>query len=124
MIRTTRWSPDTCGCVLEYAWDDTLPADERVHTFTVLVAKCPDHIALLADQETYDQVLSENTRKNHVLELARGIVINIEREDYVWSFNAARRLRAEFPGMLTGAQKAQLRQACNNKFGAGKVEVI
>lgn len=30
-IQTTRWSPDTCNCVILYQWDDALPDDQRVH---------------------------------------------------------------------------------------------
>ena len=32
-VKTTRWSPDTCGCVLEYSWDDALPQEARVHVY-------------------------------------------------------------------------------------------
>lgn len=32
MIRVNSWSPDTCGCIVLYSWDDAVPAEERVHS--------------------------------------------------------------------------------------------
>lgn len=46
--RVTRWKPDTCGCVIEYAWDDSL-ADEDISLTCVAFEACEEHVAL-ADQ--------------------------------------------------------------------------
>lgn len=46
--RTTRWKPDTCGCTVDYSWDDAVPEADLVLT-CVAVELCPDH-ASLADQ--------------------------------------------------------------------------
>lgn len=67
-IRTTRWEPDTHAVVIDYEWDDAVPAEERVHTAVRAWTKGkggnrphPDPVAL------HDQVLTENRRKNEAL---------------------------------------------------------
>lgn len=66
MKQTTTWKPDTCGCVLEYEWDDQLPQNERIHSFKTLIGQCPDHLGL-TDSKVYEHVLAENQTKNKVL---------------------------------------------------------
>jgi len=66
MIKTTRWSPDTCKCVMEYEWDDTVAEDQRQHAFTRVVSKCDYHSGMGEDQEHYDHVVHENNAKNRV----------------------------------------------------------
>ena len=60
-LNTTRWSPDSCGCVLEYAWDTATSEDDRVHTHVNTVAVCvshaelhPDPATVVAEQATLD----------------------------------------------------------------------
>ena len=62
----TRWSPDTCGCQLEYEWDDNDPPERRSHNLFDFVHRCPAHSASLIadDSEGYNAVKDENTRKN------------------------------------------------------------
>jgi len=65
----TRWTPDTHDCVIEYEWDDAVPAEERVHTFKRFV-KEPGHQrfqALATKKERFDKVVEENQRKNYAL---------------------------------------------------------
>jgi hypothetical protein len=75
-IQTTRWSPDTCKCVIEYEWDDKVPQREREHNVARIVRVCKAHEALDAGIEAkimestkniFDNVLSENRLKNHTL---------------------------------------------------------
>lgn len=47
-IRRTTWQPDTCGCILEYDWDDSLPVDQRVHIPATAIA-CSLHLAHAGD---------------------------------------------------------------------------
>ena len=54
-IRTIRWSPDTCGCVVDLMYDETDPTFERA----TLVTTCPKH----AGKSGADIVL-ENRQKN------------------------------------------------------------
>lgn len=65
----TRWTPDTCGCVIEYSWDNETSEDDRIHTFHKLVEKCPEHSGLQKHKDVHDHVLSENQTKNK-MELA------------------------------------------------------
>ena len=41
--RTTRWSPDTCDCIVEFTWDDSVREDQRTHTLSNVINKCPAH---------------------------------------------------------------------------------
>lgn len=43
--RVTRWRPDTCGCVLDYSWDDTL-SDEDIVLTCVEATLCEEHADL------------------------------------------------------------------------------
>lgn len=66
MIHTTRWSPDTCKCVLEYTWDDSVPESERVHTPATVVAQCEFHVSVPIE-EVFAAVVDENAHKNKVI---------------------------------------------------------
>lgn len=67
MIRETTWSPDTCGCVLTYTWDDADPQETRVHVYQESAKVCLAHARLLGKESHLDTVMEENQRKNHVL---------------------------------------------------------
>lgn len=73
-LKLTRWSPDTCGCRIEYAWDPALPVVQRVH-IPVSVDPCERHAHLseqaqrratpsMGHEEIYAAVLAENQAKN------------------------------------------------------------
>lgn len=65
-IQRTRWRPDTCSCVLVYAWDDASPEEGRVHT-CVQVEPCGEHAAVAAKgdlQATFEAVLAHNRAEN------------------------------------------------------------
>lgn len=126
MKQVTRWSPDTCGCILEYEWDDALEPSARTHSFKKAVHLCEHHKALVADR-AYDAVLSENTRKNQTFGLAKKDNPDLELDNFTWSFEGTgenRQLKAGFLGRLKAEERASLQAQCNTKFGAGKVEVI
>jgi hypothetical protein len=63
MIRTTTWRPDTCGCVLSYAWDDAVPDDQRVHTPESLTP-CAEHAGVRDVNDGHAIVTAENQSKN------------------------------------------------------------
>jgi hypothetical protein len=137
-IKTTRWSPDTCTCVIEYRWDDTQPESSRTHTLDNYVSKCPAHTILADDTTRYNTVLEENPRKNnalrHILDNSpstglydtvngiRELKSNI-RFDFTWSGTAPNRvLNITFTGItLTTNQKNTLQSALNTRLGSGKV---
>lgn len=82
MLRTTQWRPDTCGCVLEYEWDDATTEDARVHT-PIVAVPCPAHMthadaaakgvtnpaarARRKAEGAHAQVLKENQGKNRAI---------------------------------------------------------
>jgi hypothetical protein len=137
-INTTRWSPDTCSCVVEYSWDSEATPENRVHTLMSIV-KCPVHSSL-TDSEAYAIVTEENPRKNISLQTAlengpaalydinvdgaRVLKQNIDF-DFSWSGQAPDRvLNISFSGIsLTTQQKNAIRNFLNNKFGVGKVNI-
>lgn len=121
MIRVTRWSPDTCGCELEYEWDDAQDENTRTHRFKRAVHLCECHRDSVAT-EAYDEVLKENTRKNIVFAEAQKINPTLTVDDYAWSFDANRNLKVSL-SKLTADQKKSLKSLCDDKFGSGKVEV-
>ena len=123
MIHETMWSPDTCSCILIYTWDDALDENVRTHTIERVLRRCPAHASLTKDTEIYGTVVEENTRKNKAFGLAQGIVPNLTTEDYEWSFDANRKLRATFRGKLSVTQAVKLRQTCDSQLGANRVEV-
>lgn len=45
------WSPDTCSCILHFSWDDSVPPEERVHTFFAAERVCADHAILVEEQQ-------------------------------------------------------------------------
>lgn len=66
MINITRWSPDTCNCVIEYSWDAETSEDDRVHRFHQVVEQCEEHAGIEKHQDVHSHVLAENQTKNRV----------------------------------------------------------
>ena len=120
-FRTTRWTPDTCGCIFEYEWDDALDENARIHTFKKAVSLCEHHSLMLAP---YDEVLKENTKKNKIYGLAKKVNPNLGVDDFTWSFDKNRKLTVGFLGKLTADQKKQLKDFADAEFGIGEVEVV
>src|ERR1041384_4144040 len=67
-LNVTRWSPDHCGCTIDYEWDSSVPVEERVHTARRIVKKCPAHSTpdIIDHHDHFDTVLKENQRKNRL----------------------------------------------------------
>lgn len=137
MIQTTHWSPDTCGCVFDYQWDDTLSGDERVHTVSKIVHTCSEHqIVKLNPSGHFSVVVDENVRKNKVYgkftentdiydasigDFKSGISLL-----FSWSgTDYARILTASVSGFnLKGSEKNTLQTWCNDTFGIDKVIIL
>lgn len=117
MIRVTRWHPDTCECIVDFEWDDSLPA---VHNIKEVIRACAPH-AGLSPTQLWAALMDENPRKNYTFGFAEAIT-PVNADDCEWSFNAKRVLQVTIRG-LTGIHKAQLQTKCNQKFGPGKVKV-
>ncbi len=136
MKNTTRWSPDTCDCILEYEWDSELPQEERVHIPLPPVKVCDDH-KIHPQTETHDKVQEENTRKNKVLdEIAKALPSHAKIDDkgnsspdldkINWSFDVNRKLKIELKGAKT-KDKTDVRAILDTKFAnkfANKVDIL
>ena len=137
MIKTTRWKPDTCDCVIEYEWDTEVAQEQRVHTLKT-IKSCQPHYHLPSDQ-AYQQVIKENQLKNKIhstilhnmpevvdtqtdsqgnalLKLKAGI-------EYQWSFDANRNIQVSLKGG-TASQKSALSALLNSNFQAGLVTAV
>lgn len=135
-IQTTRWSPDTCSCVFEYTWDDSVPADQRVHTFSNDLGNCTDH-SNISGIDRYNQALLDNQTKNQMIAyvmqqnptivqtLADGSQKLIDGISIAWSFsgkNGSRVLSTSISGyILPLLQKTSAQGYADSTFGNGKV---
>jgi hypothetical protein len=120
MKRTTRWSPDTCECVIEFDWDDTVNENDRVHTVCNIVKICDAHKKYEGDMEAhYNSILSENVKKNMtyakilhdmpeicIEKMQNGNIIRELKPDkgFIWSFDSDRKLQIKLIG-LTDEEK-------------------
>ena len=124
MLRVTRWSPDTCGCVLEFEWDDTQPESSRTHTYARTVATCPAHSGQVGPT-LLASVKDENTRKNRVVTVTKALLPATTEDNYLWWFDASRVLNVTLAGVtLTPAQKTNFKNLFDSTFGAGKVRLV
>ncbi|HLA18838.1 MAG TPA: hypothetical protein VJ253_05890 [Dehalococcoidia bacterium] len=62
-LKTTRWRPDTCACVFEYAWDDAEPQDTRALAFARRLEACAVHEGA-PPEAAFGHAREENRRKN------------------------------------------------------------
>jgi len=141
VINTTRYSPDTCECVLEYTWDNSTTEANRTHTLKQFVNVCLAHQILSTDQDKWNTVFEENPRKNNALQTilnnspttALYDIINGARQlkqslglNFSWSGTAPDRvLTLNITGIsLTTNQKNQIQTFLNNRFGVGKVLIV
>lgn len=123
-LHTTRWSPDTCGCIIDLEWDDAQDENARIHSLAAIPARCPAHSAL-APPVVFNTVMEENRRKNQVLAIAQGVLPDITPGGYEWSFDAQRRLRVRFSGVtLTPAQRAQIQAAIDVALGPDRAGLV
>lgn len=137
-INITRWSPDTCDCVIDYQWDDSLPNDSIVLTPVNTVNKCSAHAALATTPTAHYALLTEeNPRKNNALQtiLDNGSTslsdivgsnkVMKKGINFIFTYSGTapnRVLTVSFTGVtLTNQQKNSAQTFLNNKFGAGKV---
>jgi len=140
VINTTRYSPDTCDCVIEYTWDSTQSESTRVHTLSNYVHKCTAHSGLATDTDRWNTVFEENPRKNQALQnildnsptTALYDIVSGNRQlkaniGFNFSFSGIapnRVLTVSFTGItLTTNQKNTLQSFLNTRFGVGKVVI-
>ncbi len=136
-IKTTRWTLDTCECIIEYTWDDSTSESTRTHTLDNYITKCPAHSILATDTDRWNTILSENPRKGGSLQICMDNVSTLTtiNEDgqvvlkptikfnFSWTGTAPNRvLNISFSGIaLSDSIKNNLQTLIDNKFGVGKV---
>lgn len=85
-MKTTRWRPDSCKCVLEYSWDDSVPEAEREHLPTTVVEACERH-----DHDDVEvvhlAVTVDNVRKNHLFEELKSAIPDLEPGEVEYEFD-------------------------------------
>ena len=121
-LQKTSWRPDTCGCEIEYTWDDTQAEDVRVHT-PVKVVACSIHQSVgggVVGKHT--AVVTENRKKN----LTVGAIIQADNtlipEDLSWGFDGSRKLIITLPSKVKN-KKSQFLTAIQALYPIG-VDVI
>jgi len=141
VINTTRFSPDTCDCVIDYDWDSTTNETNRTHILNQFVNLCPAHAALATNNDKWNTIFEENRRKNNALQhildnsptTALYDIINGARQlktslglNFSWSGTAPDRvLTISFTGItLTTNQKNTVQTFLNTRFGTGKVLIV
>lgn len=118
MLQKTTWRPDTCGCVLEYEWDDAVSENERTHAISKVVHACEFHKDKPNKEKHFEDVLAENQGKNRmhakILNSGSSAVEEVTQEDgsvvkklkagkeFRWSFDANRNLEVDLVGFTTG----------------------
>lgn len=133
MLKTTRWSPDTCQCVLEYSWDSSLPSDQIVHTVTNVVKACSFHENENNLITHFSKVSEENIRKNKIVEeiiksLPELVTIDekgnksINESIFSYEFDQDRNLKINILG-LKSAEKISLQAKADSVFGTSKVNI-
>lgn len=129
----TRWSPDTCSCVVEYEWDDSESEDVRTHTINKIVEQCLFHKELDVPK-MHTTLFDENTRKNKLIgslltqfpALAtvddKGNTV-LKPGILTWSFDDKRVLTVSVP-MLDVNQKSDAQSWADANLGEGNVQFM
>jgi hypothetical protein len=137
-IKTTRWRPDTCDCIVEYTWDDSLPLDQVTHTLDTVTRKCTYHENIPSDSEVWNCVKEENPRKNiaHqlLLDNSPSTVFDLDTDgnrifkkgisvNWTWTGTAPNRLLTIVVTgiVLTTNQKNAIQAKLNERFGINNV---
>jgi hypothetical protein len=64
MKHITRWQPDTCECIIDYEWDDTI--HPITYTQKQIVKQCSLHSSIKTES-ILDTIIIENAKKNKVI---------------------------------------------------------
>jgi len=117
-MNVTRWSPDTCGCIIEYEWDSDLPENERTHN-AVHTIPCELHRGK-THKELFDHVGEENRRKNVSVSKAMDH-LGLQFEDIKWGFDKNRNVELTIE-KADQSQKKSLQDKVDKELG--KVKII
>jgi hypothetical protein len=136
MIKTTRHSPDTCGCVILYDWDTEHPEDTRIHTNYRFEKQCAEHMAHQVHHVVAEHNLINDT-KNHIL--SHSPMMQIKKTDeygevttslhrdvqLIHNWTDDRKLRIQFAGKMKipDEHKSYLQSILDQNVGKDKVVV-
>lgn len=137
VINITKWTSDHCGCTHNYSWDDSVPQDQRVHTYVSSDFLCKDHAPMVNSNTAYNSTLEENQRKNTALQhlidnfpaqlsstgAAAGSLKDGLTFNYIVTGTAPNRVfTISFTGInLTPPQRTAIQSRLDTRFGVGKV---
>lgn len=109
MLQKTLWSPDTCGCQIEYEWDDSVSQEDRTHSVSNIVKACSIHNHHAEKENHYADVLNENTSKNKAISLLVASIPKLDggEKEVKWSFDKNRNIVLSHP-LLTDKDKSDL----------------
>lgn len=133
-MKVTRWQPDTCECVLEYVWDETIPEDERVLNPVEPVQTCAFHAAdysgEMPHENHYVKVRDENVNKNKVLSSLLKSLPKAQKKEIIdqngnlnedflvqpqWSFTPDRKLQVSHPALDDEQTKTKFKDTVNEQ---------
>jgi hypothetical protein len=123
-----KWNPDTCGCVVEFEFDDALPAEDRKHELHTVHQKCKAHESL-TDEQVWKAVHVENIRKNKSVDAAvkhlKAAGVSIEPVDVAYAFtdtavDSARALEISLP-LLEAKHRKSVTDELAKVFGSDVV---
>ena len=105
-IQRNLWSPDTCGCQIEYEWDDSVPQEQRIHSASKIVKACSIHQHHNDKDAHYQDVLDENQSKNKAVGLLIKTFKKLDggQDEITWRFEDDRSLVISHP-LLTQKDK-------------------
>lgn len=112
VIHINSWKPDTCGCIIHYQWDDSVPQQDIVTELFAIERVCEAHLAL-ASVKSQPELLSKAKDDKHNI-LTQAIENNKQRNlSKIHGTNtnallAKKELRAPKPKRLEDEEKRVL----------------
>jgi len=123
MIHIQEYRPDTCTCVVQESWDDSVPEDQRVHTLEAVLHRGPEHASIL-DSSLYPVIREENRRKNLTVGKCVSVAAVVPGQ-ISWAYTPGRLLQISFSGVnVPNATKQAIQAWCDTNLGVGKVVIL
>lgn len=76
VIHINSWKPDTCGCIIHYQWDDSVPQQDIVTELFAVERVCEAHLSLVKPEPT---LLSSKVKDDKHSILTQAIENNKQR---------------------------------------------
>lgn len=140
--KITRFRPDTCGCILTFAWDTRSSEEDRKHIPADIEHACDAHKQHIKSGKKvkahHDEVIGENRDKNiamaHLLDCLddehcehvkdqEGKPMRAFKFEPRFRYNDKRELEIELDGAVPAAHKRDLAAKLKTHCGARKVHL-